>query len=235
MRKSRPASISVKTMSTTGDGLLAEFSSVHDAVAAAESIQAVIAAGNSSGDPARRLEFRIGVHVGDVIDEGEDVLGDGVNIAAHLQEPAPPGASAFPRRYTNRSAKGSMCASLTWGIASSRTSPSRYACSALCLSPTAGDAGPRSPRECDGWRGLRPSSCSPLRLRPVGGRRNSLASTPNFDPGRLPSPPPSWCCPFPISAATQRRIIWAMELRKTFALLDIDGVLWRVPLPRSIG
>jgi len=76
---------------TTGDGLLAEFSSVLDAVDAATAIQAAIAVRNAGIEPGRRLELRVGVHVGDVIAEGDDVLGDGVNVAARLQEQAPAG------------------------------------------------------------------------------------------------------------------------------------------------
>lgn len=64
---------------TAGDGLIAEFPSVVEAVAAAISIQRALCAGKDL------LPFRMGLHLGDVIVEGEDLLGDGVNLAARLQ------------------------------------------------------------------------------------------------------------------------------------------------------
>src|SRR5438046_5315986 len=75
----------------TGDGILAEFPSVVSAVACAADIQRGVRARNSSMPPAGRIEFRIGVNVGDVIVEGEDILGDGVNVAARLESIASPG------------------------------------------------------------------------------------------------------------------------------------------------
>ena len=68
---------------TTGDGLLASFPSVVEAVRCAARIQAAPAEG---GPPEPRLVLRIGVHVGDVVVEGDDLLGDGVNIAARLEQ-----------------------------------------------------------------------------------------------------------------------------------------------------
>lgn len=70
---------------TSGDGLIAEFPSVVEAVAAAIAIQ------RGLRDRTDVLPFRQGVHLGDVIVEGEDLLGDGVNLAARLQEMAPEG------------------------------------------------------------------------------------------------------------------------------------------------
>lgn len=70
---------------TAGDGLIAEFPSVVEAVAAAVAIQRALVAGEGL------LPFRIGLHLGDVIVEGEDLLGEGVNLAARLQEIAPEG------------------------------------------------------------------------------------------------------------------------------------------------
>ncbi|MEM6311540.1 MAG: adenylate/guanylate cyclase domain-containing protein [Pseudomonadota bacterium] len=70
---------------TSGDGLIAEFPSVVEAVGAAVAIQRKL---NASHDG---LAFRIGLHLGDVIVEGKDLLGDGVNLAARLQESAPEG------------------------------------------------------------------------------------------------------------------------------------------------
>jgi TolB-like protein len=76
---------------TTGDGVLVEFASVVDAVRCAVEIQSALAR-RDAGDRARRLELRIGINVGDVISEGDDVFGDVVNIAARLEGIAEPGA-----------------------------------------------------------------------------------------------------------------------------------------------
>ncbi len=75
----------------TGDNLLAEFPTAIDAVRGAVSIQRVISARNADLEEARRMNFRIGVHLGDVRVEGERIYGDGVNIAARLEGLAEPG------------------------------------------------------------------------------------------------------------------------------------------------
>jgi adenylate cyclase len=72
-----------------GDGFLIEFGSAVDAVSAALEMQRATAAVEASGD--RRLLLRVGVNLGDVIDDGSDVLGDGVNVAARLETQAAPG------------------------------------------------------------------------------------------------------------------------------------------------
>ncbi|MDU0359030.1 adenylate/guanylate cyclase domain-containing protein [Rhizobium sp. 25PS6] len=72
-----------------GDGFLIEFGSAVDAVAAALEMQRATTAVEASGD--RRLLLRIGVNLGDVIDDGSDILGDGVNVAARLETQAAPG------------------------------------------------------------------------------------------------------------------------------------------------
>ena len=81
-----------RIVKTTGDGLLAEFSSVVDAVRSALAIQAAMAARNAPERVERRLEYRIGIHLGDVlVQQDGDLLGDGVNIAARLEGIAAPG------------------------------------------------------------------------------------------------------------------------------------------------
>ena len=75
----------------TGDGMLVEFPSVVNAVACAAEVQRGVRDQNKGVPPDRRIEFRIGVNVGDVIVQGEDILGDGVNVAARLESIAPPG------------------------------------------------------------------------------------------------------------------------------------------------
>jgi adenylate cyclase len=80
-----------RMVKTTGDGLLVEFASVVDALRCAISIQRGMLAHNAELPPERRLEFRIGINLGDVVVEGEDLLGDGVNVAARLEGLADPG------------------------------------------------------------------------------------------------------------------------------------------------
>ncbi len=74
-----------------GDGALVEFASVVDAVNAAVEIQRALTARNGGSPLERRIELRVGVNLGDVIIEGSDIYGDGVNLAARLQEVAGPG------------------------------------------------------------------------------------------------------------------------------------------------
>jgi class 3 adenylate cyclase len=80
-----------RIVSTSGDGILVEFRSAVHAVLCAVEIQQEIANGNADYPPAQRIEYRIGVNVGDVIADGADVVGDDVNLAARLQQAAPPG------------------------------------------------------------------------------------------------------------------------------------------------
>lgn len=80
-----------RVFKTLGDGLLAEFGSVVNAVSAAAAMQSRLAERNRDLPPGTRFEFRIGVHVGDVIADGDDVLGESVNVAARLEAAAEPG------------------------------------------------------------------------------------------------------------------------------------------------
>ena len=77
----------------TGDGSLVEFRSVVDAVRCAIEVQTGMVERNAGLPPERRIEFRIGIHLGDVVEESDgDLMGDGVNIAARLEGIAEPGA-----------------------------------------------------------------------------------------------------------------------------------------------
>ena len=82
-----------RVVKRTGDGVLAEFRSVVDAVRCAIEVQNSMIERNSGVPPERRIEFRIGVHLGDVVEESDgDLMGDGVNIASRLEGVAQPGA-----------------------------------------------------------------------------------------------------------------------------------------------
>ncbi len=76
---------------TMGDGVLAEFASVVDAVECAVAIQNALRARNAGAEDGPPIEFRIGINLGDIIVDGDDVLGDGVNVAARLEAAAPSG------------------------------------------------------------------------------------------------------------------------------------------------
>src|SRR5215467_11250690 len=80
-----------RIVKTTGDGVLIEFGSVVGAVECALALQRLAAERNAGIAAERRMEWRIGIHLGDVLVEGEDILGDGVNIAARLEGIAEPG------------------------------------------------------------------------------------------------------------------------------------------------
>ena len=80
-----------RIVKTTGDGMLVEFQSVTEAVLCAVEVQERMARRNADVDPARWIQFRIGINLGDVIVDGADLLGDGVNVAARLETLAEPG------------------------------------------------------------------------------------------------------------------------------------------------
>src|SRR5918994_7991414 len=83
-----------RIVTVAGDGLLAEFASVVDAVDCATAIQQGMHARNAEVPEDRRAEFRIGIHLGDVICESDNIFGDGVNIAARIEGIAQPGGVA---------------------------------------------------------------------------------------------------------------------------------------------
>jgi adenylate cyclase len=85
------AAHSGRVVKLTGDGALVEFASAVDAVTCAIEIQRQLREHDASGSEADPIRFRIGINVGDIIIEGEDILGDGVNIAARIEGIAEPG------------------------------------------------------------------------------------------------------------------------------------------------
>ena len=87
----------------TGDGIIIEFRSVVDAARCAIEVQTGMVERNAGLPPERRIEFRVGIHLGDVVEETDgDLMGDGVNIAARLKGIAEPGASGVAIPQLNR-------------------------------------------------------------------------------------------------------------------------------------
>lgn len=86
-----------RVVKTMGDGLLLEFASATEAVACCLEVQRAMAGRNAKLPAGRRIAFRIGINLGDVIPEGEDIFGDGVNIAARLEALADPGGICVSR------------------------------------------------------------------------------------------------------------------------------------------
>jgi adenylate cyclase len=87
-----------RIVKTTGDGMLVEFASVVDALRCAIEVQRGMVQRNTEMPPDRRIEFRVGIHQGDVIVEGDDIFGDGVNVAARLEGLAEPGGICLSSR-----------------------------------------------------------------------------------------------------------------------------------------
>ena len=93
-----------RIVKTTGDGLLVEFASVVDALRCAAEVQAALAEGNAALPQDRRIDFRIGINMGDIVVEDGDIFGDGVNVAARLEGLAEPGGICVSARVQEESA-----------------------------------------------------------------------------------------------------------------------------------
>jgi adenylate cyclase len=97
-----------RIVKTTGDGILIEFLSVVDAVRCAIELQREMVERNADIPPEKRIEFRVGVNLGDVIIERGDLYGDGVNIAARLEALAQPGGVCISQSVLNH-ARDKVC------------------------------------------------------------------------------------------------------------------------------
>jgi adenylate cyclase len=86
-----------RIVKTTGDGLLVEFASVVDGVRCAIDVQEAMADRNAGIAVEKRIEFRVGINLGDIIIEDDDIFGDGVNVAARLEALAEPGGICVSR------------------------------------------------------------------------------------------------------------------------------------------
>src|SRR5262249_46557659 len=100
-----------RIVKTTGDGMLVEFVSVVDAVRCAVDIQRGMLERNSSTPPDKRIQFRIGINVGDIIIDADDIYGDGVNVAARLEAVADPGGIMVSRTVHDQ-----VCDKLSFGF-----------------------------------------------------------------------------------------------------------------------
>ena len=100
-----------RIVKTTGDGMLVEFASAVDAVRSAVDVQRGMAERNQGVPRERRLEYRIGINVGDIIGDGEDIYGDGVNVAARLEAMAEPGGI-----YVSRAVRDPVRDKLAFGF-----------------------------------------------------------------------------------------------------------------------
>jgi adenylate cyclase len=87
-----------RIVKTTGDGILVEFASVVDALRCAVDVQRGMVERNADVAQEKRIEFRLGLHQGDIIIDGDDIFGDGVNVAARLEGLAEPGGICMSGR-----------------------------------------------------------------------------------------------------------------------------------------
>jgi adenylate cyclase len=99
-----------RIIKNTGDGFLAEFQSVVDGVRCAVEVQRGMAGRNADTPPEKRIEFRIGINLGDVIVEEHDIFGDGVNVAARLEALAEPGGICVSRMVRDNVRDKVVCA-----------------------------------------------------------------------------------------------------------------------------
>ena len=104
-----------------GDGMLAEFGSVVDAVECAVSLQRGLGERNAEVPDDQRIQVRIGINLGEVIVEGDDRYGEGVNIAARLEQLADPGGICVSGKVAGKSRRSSPSASSRWAPSRSRT------------------------------------------------------------------------------------------------------------------
>jgi adenylate cyclase len=121
-----------RIVKTTGDGMLVEFASVVDAVRCAVEVQQAMPERNTDVVADSRIELRVGINLGDVIVEGDDLYGDGVNIAARVKLwPMPEGCSS-PTRSMITCATGCPLSLRIWASSRLRTSPGQYVSIVYC-------------------------------------------------------------------------------------------------------
>jgi len=100
-----------RIFNTAGDSLVVDFASAVDAVQCAVEVQDAIAKENADRGAGEQMRFRIGIHVGDIIVQGDNLFGDGVNIAARLEALAEPGGICVSNTVQARSGQNSLSSS----------------------------------------------------------------------------------------------------------------------------
>ena len=162
-----------RIFTTAGDSVMAEFASPVEAVRCAAAIQQEIERRNADLPEPRRMLFRVGVNLGDVMVGGDNLFGDGVNVAARLEGVAEPGGIASPAQSTIRSGTRSTSASTTSANDRLRTSATRSGSSAC------GGMVPPSPDPSrSGRQGLHRPGPLPCRQSPCS-RSRTLAAIPS--------------------------------------------------------
>ena len=114
--------------------MLVEFASVVDAVRCAVAVQQAMPERNTGVAPDSRIELRIGINLGDVIVEGDDLYGDGVNIAARIETLADAGGCSSPTRFMITCATGCLSPLRIWASSRSKTLPGRCGSTGCAMS-----------------------------------------------------------------------------------------------------
>jgi adenylate cyclase len=130
-----------RIVKTTGDGLLVEFASVVDAVRCAVEVQQAMPDHNTGAAADSRIELRMGINLGDVIVEGDDLYGDGVNIAARIEALADAGGVLVSNTVYDHVRDRLPFAFEDWASSRSRTLPGQYVCTGFGTVPSPSSRG----------------------------------------------------------------------------------------------
>ena len=122
-----------RIFNTAGDSVLADFASAVDAVQCAVEVQEAVGKENADRSPDEQMRFRIGIHVGDIIVQGDNLFGDGVNVAARLEALAEPGGWCEPFRELICNDRGML-----WSSLGSRAKSDFWACAGSRLGVNSG-------------------------------------------------------------------------------------------------
>ena len=195
-----------RVVKRTGDGAIVEFRSVVDAVNCAIEVQRAMVERNAEVSPDKRIEFRIGVHLGDVVEESDgDLMGDGVNIAARLEGIAAPGSICLSED-AYRQVSGRLeteVSDLGPTQLKNIERPIRVYSVQVSVPARAKPATAAKPAEPKKRSGLAPLAAGIAAfILIVGGTWYFFAANRS-----TPAVFPLWCCPSPISPAIRRRII----------------------------
>ena len=217
-----------RIVATAGDGMLAEFGSSVEAVRCAVEIQEALATRNDSLPEPERLSFRIGVNLGDVIVDGADILGDGVNVAARLEGIAEPGgicvaSSVFDQnlgkaesriRRPGRAVAQEHRPTRPRVPVRTRQRSTVHEASRASLAA----AFPRSDRRCG-----RDGGCGTTRRVRLGGMRGSKAPEPAPVAAQLATTPPSEDTRLRLQIAEAERAKSEAELARDSSQINLRG------------